>query len=183
MVSCAKRNLQKAADGWNCLKTYKKQKWKTLETKTSQNPLLWMYKEKRDDLLFVTLIYHRRVHPVSFTSSGFTSLLVKSLTQSMKQFSVTLLYVPRNSLNWNSKQTRHWTATCRWQQTFKLSHFRNMKQLLDFNVFIWVWPFQEPPEKFKWNSLTLTTRLLESRWPPQLNDLNKNKSGYIVTWF
>ena len=33
------------------------------------------------------------------TSSGFTSLVVKSFTQSMKQFSVSLLYVPRNSLN------------------------------------------------------------------------------------
>lgn len=42
-----------------------------------------------------------------FTSSAFTSLLVKSFTQSMKQFSVTLLYVPRNSLNCEvSRETR-----------------------------------------------------------------------------
>lgn len=45
-------------------------------------------------------------HHFLFTSSGFTSLLVKSFTQSMKQFSVTLLYVPRNSLNCNvSRET------------------------------------------------------------------------------
>lgn len=37
---------------------------------------------------------------ILFTSSGFTSRVVKSFTQSMKQFSVTLLYVPRNSLNY-----------------------------------------------------------------------------------
>ena len=41
-----------------------------------------------------------------FTSSGFTSLLVKSFTQSMKQFSVSLLYVPRNSLNCSNTQGR-----------------------------------------------------------------------------
>lgn len=45
------------------------------------------------------------------TSSGFTSRVVKSFTQSMKQFSVTLLYVPRNSLNCqgNDKTTLNWS--------------------------------------------------------------------------
>lgn len=72
----------------------------------------WMwYSWNRIEIRWVIFRYFCRQDSEQLDSSGFTSRLVKSLTQSMKQFSVTLLYVPKNSLNcliWSDSDT--WTA-------------------------------------------------------------------------
>lgn len=87
---------------------------------------------------FIQMFLHSHVSVIQssfFTSSGFTSLVVKSRTQSMKQFSVTLLYVPRNSLNWTQEtDTAQKTAAEQqlsktiWETTEKDPRFRSGKK-------------------------------------------------------
>lgn len=89
-----------------------------------------------EDFIQMFLHLHGSVIQSSFfTSSGFTSLVVKSRTQSMKQFSVTLLYVPRNSLNWTQEtDTTQKTAAEQqfnktiWETTEKDPRFRSGKK-------------------------------------------------------